>query len=524
MTPKMTRRRFLLGAGVVAGGAAATSAGALITSALSPRRPSVASLTANAASGTTSTTAASAAPAAPTIPPYSGLRTRPDLDGAAGLKVRTSTGAAAPGYLLITPKTTANVQGAAVYDNAGHLAWFHPLGPDAGMVHNLQTVQYQGQTMLAWYEGKAPSGSPGFGDGAYLLYNTSYEQVATIRGENGTPIDLHELVVTPQGTALVAAYLPVTRDLTWLGGAKNTTVYDWHLQEIDIATGKLLFSWHAIDHVHISETTEAPPTDPGGAFDYFHGNSIDLMPDGKHYLVSSRNTSTLFKIERATGDIVWRLRGADKGSAPGKHLKLLPDGESFWYQHDARSHADGTISVFDDGGQPYHHDGRGLLMDIDEAAGTATIRRDDSINIHVNFEGSFRPQANGDWVAGWGDVGGLTEFGPNGDVVLDIGFDANSYRCLRADWSSTPVVPPDIAAERNADGTVGVWASWNGATAVRTWRVLGGDAVTTLQPLGDFPWTDFETAITVTTDSKVVAVAALDANGTLLASSASRPV
>ncbi len=521
----LTRRRLLISGGAAISGAiAASTAGVLISEATAAHHSSVASHTANAASGTATATPTSTASQTPSIPPYSGLRTRPDLDGAAGLKVRTATGDAAPGYLLLTPKTPANVQGAAIYDNAGHLIWFRPLGAGEDMVHNLQLVEYHGQPLLAWYEGKAPSGTPGFGDGTCLLYNTSYEQVATIRGDGGSPIDLHDLVVTPQGTAIVAAYLPVTRDLTSIGGATNTTVYDWHLQEIDIATGQLRFSWHAIDHVDISETTETPPTSPGGAFDFFHGNSIDRTPDGTAFIVSARNTSTIYKIDRATGNVIWRLRGADKGEAPGRHLKLLPDGESFWYQHDVRAWADGTLSVFDDGGQPFHHNGRGIILNVDESAGTATITRQDSIKIPVNFEGSYRPQPNGDWLAGWGDVGGLTEFAPDGKVVLDVDFDANSYRCLRADWVANPVVPPDIAAERAADGSVNVWASWNGATEVRSWRVLGGDSVATLEPLREFPWTDFETAMTVTTDSKVVAVAALDANGRLLSTSASRAV
>jgi len=501
---------------VVAGAAVASTAGVLISNATGTKHSP------GAAASPTATPSAN--PKSPAIPAYTGLRTRPDLNGAAGLKVRKASGAAAGGYLLLTPKTTANVQGAALYDNAGHLVWFRPLGANADMVHNLQLVQYQGQPLLAWYEGKAPSSSPGFGDGACLLYNTSYEQVAVIQGENGTPIDLHDLVVTPQGTALVGAYLPVSKDLEAYGGAKNTTVYDWHLQEIDIASGKSLFSWRALDHVAIAETTEKPPSSPGGAFDYFHGNSIDLHPDGKHFIVSARNTSTIYKIDRTTGDIVWRLRGADTGKAPGTTLKLLPEGESFWYQHDVRSYADGTLSVFDDGGQPFHHNGRGLVLDIDEAAGTATIKRQDTINIAVNFEGSYRPQPNGDWLAGWGDVGGLTEFAPNGDVVLDIDSDANSYRCLRADWVSTPAAPPDIAAERAVDGSVSVWASWNGATAVRTWRVLAGESAANLSPLGDFPWADFETEMSVKTTAKVVAVAALDANGALLATSAPRPI
>lgn len=519
MDHRMTRRRFLFGgSAVVVGAAVASTAGVLVSDGVLTRHGQ----TADAAGSSSPSTASPTPP--PAIPPYSGLRTRPDFDGVATLKVRQSTQAAASGPLLLTPKTSAGVQGAALYDNAGHLVWYHPVGAGLDMIHNLQMVTYQGEPMLAWYEGKTPPGTPGFGNGAYLLYNTRYEQVAVIRGEQGSPVDLHEMVITPEGTAFVEAYLSVKKNLEAYGGAKDTTVYDWHLQEIDIATGKLLFSWRSLDHVAIAESVESPPTSPGGSFDYFHGNSIAIAPDGKSLLVSARNTSTLYKIDRTTGEILWRLRGADKGVAPGKTLKLLPEGETFWYQHDARVYADGTISVFDDGGQPFKHNGRGLVLAIDETVGTATIQRDDSMNMPVNYEGSYRPVSNGDWLVGWGDIGGLTEFAPDGSVVLDIDFDANSYRCVRADWSGDPLTPPDIAAGRALDGTVNVWASWNGATRLRSWRLLAGTSVDALAPVGEFPCTDFETAMTVTTAATVVAVAALDADGSVLSTSAARPV
>ena len=44
------------------------------------------------------------------------------------------------------------------------------------------------------------------------------------------------------------------------------------------------------------------------AFDFPHMNAIDIDTDG-HILLSSRNTSEVTKINRDTGDIIWRLGG-----------------------------------------------------------------------------------------------------------------------------------------------------------------------------------------------------------------------
>lgn len=228
----------------------------------------------------------------------------------------------------------------------------------------------------------------------------------------------------------------------------------------------------------------------------------------------------MYKIDRQTGDVVWRFRGADDGKTPQDAITLNPAGESFWFQHDARPHADGTLSLFDDGGDPFHHNARGMLFSIDEDAGTAELIRTDTVGLAVGYMGSYRSQANGDWLAGWGNLPRLTEFADSGDVVLDMETSGYSYRALRYGWQGVPAAPPDIAASRDVNGGLDVWASWNGATGVASWRVLAGPSVEALSPLQTFPITGFETAMTVSTDFPVVACQALDADGNSLGTSA----
>ena len=505
---------------------------------------------------------------------YTGLRSRPDLNGAPRLNVSTATGRGLGGYIFLTPISPAS-KGAAIFDTMGRLIWFQPV--QASMVHNLQLVRYHNEDLLAWYEGEPPSGSPGYAEGSCVLYDRSYNHVTTIRGHDGSPIDLHDMVVTPDGTALVAAYVSVTRDLSDIKGAPNTSVLDWLLQEVDIATGKVLFTWSALDHVAIEESVTAPPTTPGSIYDYFHGNSIEV-DDDRNLIISARNTSALYKIDRHTGAMIWRLRGglgasdmptptatasangvfvpafhpsatavasppevpsatarpripattvatpsASSVAAPApagaQDLILKPDGESFWFQHDARRNNDGTLSMFDDGAAPFHHNARGIILDVDTNAGTATIRQSYSVGIEVDFEGSFRLQSNGTWLAGWGGVGRLTEFSPLGDVEFDATFAGNSYRALHFPWHATPTTPPAVAAERGANNEVTVWASWNGATAVQSWHVMTGTEPGSLSGSGTFPWRDFETALPVWTSHTLVAVQALDSNGQVLGTS-----
>ena len=62
------------------------------------------------------------------------------------------------------------------------------------------------------------------------------------------------------------------------------------------------------------------------------------------------------------------------------------------------------------------------------------------------------------------------------------------------------------------------WVSWNDATDVATWRLLGGSSMDDLQQLSDTSRAGFETAIHSDAAS-YLAVQALDASGKVLAAS-----
>ena len=83
-------------------------------------------------------------------------------------------------------------------------------------------------------------------------------------------------------------------------------------------------------------------------------------------------------------------------------------------------------------------------------------------------------------------------------------------------WSATPAGRPDIAIAQ-ADRRRTVYVSWNGATAVASWRLLAGDAKDRLEPVGDVPRTGFGIAIPLPSKPRFVAAQALDAGGRVLA-------
>jgi hypothetical protein len=240
--------------------------------------------------------------------------------------------------------------------------------------------------------------------------------------------------------------------------------------------------------------------------DYFHVNSIDVDLDG-NLIVSARNTSGVYKIDRRSGAIVWRLGGRSSDFALGS-------GAEFMYQHDARAHADGTLTLYDDGPGDVSHQSRAIRLGLDAATRQAMLLQEfvHPTAIASAAMGNAQFLSNGNAVVGWGTVPYVTEFGPLGDVRFDAHFDGGAwnYRAFRDPWVGRPAHAPAIAVARRVR-TATVYASFNGSTETAFWRVLGGGRRGTLEPLRTVPRRGFETPIVVERPPKHLAVTALDA-------------
>ncbi|MDA8376010.1 MAG: hypothetical protein M0Z50_02845, partial [Planctomycetia bacterium] len=115
---------------------------------------------------------------------------------------------------------------------------------------------------------------------------------------------------------------------------------------------------------------------------------------------------------------------------------------------------------------------------------------------------------------GWAVDAGFSEFGPDGEVLLDGQLTApcESYRAFRQTWQAQPTRPPAVAAQHSG-AAMTVYASWNGATEVGSWLVLGGARPSSLSPLGTAPKAGFESQVQVPSATAYVAVQALSSKG-----------
>ncbi len=465
--------------------------------------------------------------ASPNVVATSHFVTRPDLQPPQ-LTVDTSTGTPEPGLIMLTPRGGPQV-GPMVVDDTGSPVWFDPIA-NVDFVTDAKVVQYNGQSDLAWWQGTLLDN--GHGAGTYQLVDNHYQPVATIGAGNGDQADLHDMIITPQNTAIVMSYVPTgPMNLTAFGGSATGTVTQLVVQEIDIATGAVMLEWDSLNDIPLSKSvTNAPaavaPPGVTPSWDYIHGNALELADDG-NLLVSGRHTSSLYKIDLHSGDAnflhpIWTLgRG-------GSFTPTFADAQWFAFQHDVRERSDGTISVFDNGagpGFPARSYSRGLIMTLDLANMKVSIDKEVRLpgppDVSANSQGSFRELANGHNFIGWGAVGEATEFDASDAPILDMVFPANvgSYRAVKEVWHATPATLPDVVMQRNGTNVTAI-VSWNGSTDVARWRLRGGNDPNNLHSISSSGRQGFETTVTTQTDKPILDMQALDAQGNVLVTSA----
>ena len=437
------------------------------------------------------------------------FRSRPDLKPPP-IEVTKAASGTSPGYVFVAAKNGPGEvhgaqDGAMILDERGRLVWFLPVAAEERDAMDFKAQRYRGEPVLTWWEGE----HSGYGRGEYVIADGSYEEIGRLRTGNGYEGDHHEFLLSPRGTAYVTIYHETPMDLSAAGGRAEDVVVDGIAQEIDVETGEVLFEWHSLEHVGVDESYYELTPDLEEPYDYFHINSIEEYGED-HLLISARRTSAVYKVARATGEVVWRLGG--KGSD-----FTMGEGTRFAFQHDARLRPDGTITLFDNRGEDMNEPSRGIRLELDEEAMTASLLQEYAVpqDPFATYQGNVQNLPNGNVFVGWGSAPFVSEHDPEGDLLFEARFpeEVESYRAFRSPWLGRPRRRPDLALEADSGDDVTAYASWNGATEVATWEVLAGRDPDSLEPVAEAPSKGFETVIRTRTGQPYVAVRAKDGAG-----------
>ncbi len=420
---------------------------------------------------------------------------------------------AAPGYLFLAPYQGTGSAGPMMTDQSGNLVWFHPL-PAGDSATNFGVQQYGGKPVLTWWQGRILQ--VGFGQGEDVIYDEHYRPLARVRAGNGYSADLHEIRITPQGTAWIDMFDPIKMNLSAVHGSSNGVLTDSVVQEIDIKTGLVMWEWHTLGHIPLGESKNPVPR--SYPWDYAHLNSAD--PGGEaDVLVSVRNTWTLYDIDLHSGAIRWRLGGSHSSFAAGA-------GTHFFWQHDAEFQPGGLISLFDNGSDPpKEKQSRGLLLKADTAAHRVSLVKqftNPNRTLLAESQGNTLSLPGATWLLGYGRLPNFTEFDAAGHVLLDgtLGKQVQNFKTFLSPWVGQPASAPSVLARPSGSNALAVSVSWNGATQVASWRVLAGSSPGTLVPVASGPKTGFQTTLSVPGAAPYVAVQALDTSGAVIGVSA----
>jgi hypothetical protein len=340
----------------------------------------------------------------------------------------------APGRLFLTNLTFGGpvIPYLMILDNSGHPVFYRKMPTvctDFKPQPNGQLTYFQTQT------------------GKFYVMDTSYTVVDSISAGNGYTADIHELRVLPNGHSLLLSYDSEYVDMSTVvpGGRNPARVIGLIIQELDIAKN-VVFQWRSWDHFEITDATHEDLT--AAQIDYVHGNAIDLDTDG-NLLLSSRHLDEITKIDRDSGNVIWRLGGKNN------QFTFPNDSIKFSHQHAIRRLANGHIILFDNGNFHTPSFSRAVEYALDESTKTATLwwqfrhSQSGSQDVYGQAMGDAQRLDNGNTLIGWGASSNpaITEVRPDGSVVfeLNLGPGSFSYRSYRYLWKeSTPETPTEV--------------------------------------------------------------------------------
>lgn len=288
-----------------------------------------------------------------------------------------------------------------------------------------------------------PSGAYTYWNGDFVVLDSLFVLQRHITCQYGYSTDPHELLELPNGHWLLLGIDFRTMDMSTVvdGGMINADVIGLVIQELD-ASDNVVFQWRSFDHYGLTDATFTDFSQY--TIDAVHGNALELDADG-NILLSSRNLDEITKIDRNTGNILWRLGGKNN------QFTFINDTIGFSRQHAVRRTAAGTITLFDNGNNHTPQYSRAVEYALDEKKHTATLVWSfrNTPDIYGNAFGYVQRLKNGNTFISWGAATpSLTEVTPSGETVFEMCLPEGiyTYRAFKQQPEESPAAVPSPSA------------------------------------------------------------------------------
>jgi hypothetical protein len=210
------------------------------------------------------------------------------------------------------------------------------------------------------------------------------------------------------------------------------------------------------------------------SFRFPHMNAIDIDTDG-HILVSCRHLSEVTKINRDTGDIIWRLGGAHSDFA------FVNDSlNGFENQHTIRVVGTNRYTLFDNGDLHSPPVSRAVEYELNLTNMSARVvwqyPATPTTSLYSHYMGNAQRLRNGNTLINWavGNLPKLTEVRPNGTKAFEMNWvnQYEAYRVWRCPWNGV-ALKPNLLIESYPENLVLLFNKF-GDTNVAYYRIYGG--------------------------------------------------
>ncbi len=362
-----------------------------------------------------------------------------------------------------------------IFDNEGNIVWFQrsPLNSSSWM----HLVPLESANRIAVGIGGTQTAI------SFALFDLTYTIVDTLIIPQDDPennpynyrIDTHELFMDDDGNYWVECRYDSVMDMTQYvgeGACEDAVVTGHAIVQLD-ADQNIIYDWRSLDHLEDLPFSELDSADVySDGFEHTHANGVEVDDNGDLYL-TMRSFSKVIKIDRETGDVVWKM-----GLCESNQFTFVDDleDEAFSMPHDFRILPNGNFTIFNNGNNYETPTSYAKEYALDEENMTATlvwsyVTDPPVYGYHV---GSTRRLANGNTLVGWGHAAeiGATEVTSDGQVAWQIEIESDpdfgtsqwskpySYRYLKSTMIGTAAIPyvVDVVNE----DTVSLACNWFG--------------------------------------------------------------
>ncbi|MEP7128874.1 MAG: aryl-sulfate sulfotransferase [Chitinophagales bacterium] len=323
----------------------------------------------------------------------------------------------------------------------------------------------------------------------WKMLDSNYNEIDSFTCGNGyaTVTNGHDFQIYPDGHSLIIAFDDQIINMTAYGGSPVADVKGLIVQELD-ANKQVIFQWRSWDHFLFTDANQYTPL-TNSQVDYVHGNTVERDFDG-NILISCRNMDELTKINRETGDIIWRMGGENN------QFTFVNDNipEHFHQQHDVRRIANGHITILNNGNYLPIQISSAKEYQLDEVNKVATLvwfYEHPDVNgnkVFARASGNAQRLPNGNTMISWGTIyfdkgiPNMTEVDMNKNIVWEMTFDESgqkSYRTFKFDWDPCSHVSGFTMKATKKPGKMIL--SWQPATGAISYKV-------NYRPLGTTVW------------------------------------